>query len=222
MDLLKYTIATEEVLFDPGPIMYRVDEWVNRYSDQNILYITGLSGGGKGYYAKQLAKTKASSGTGVVIVELDKLENYQWYVGKKDDNPFVAAGDKIIFDWLGKLFDDFSIDYWAADPKYYQDVMRQFMTYFIEYAKEHQDTKFIVEGVQIFFDEVFREIFNTKDKPPIVVIRTSKVHSMTKVMNREHNQIRNKLHSKNAGPDALADFIKFLAINSKYYCKSGQ
>lgn len=212
IDLSKYMIGLEADLFDEPPIYYNVDEWIEGKS--RIIYITGLSGGGKGYRAKKMAEENNNKGP-ITIVELDKLENYSWYMDEKEDNRYVARGDKLIYGFLKDRYKDLSIDYWQ-DPHEYNRAMTDFMEYLIQYIGEHPDERFIVEGVQIFFDPIFRKI--TVDQP-MIVVRTAKVKSMTKVMHRPHNQIRNRLHAKDSAPGRLKEFINYLGINSSEYYK---
>lgn len=213
LDLSKYVIGLEADLFDEPPIYYKIAEWIE--GESSILYITGLSGGGKGYRAKKMAEKYSNKGP-ITIVELDKLENYSWYIDEKENNQYVVKGDKIIYDFLKNRYDDLSIDYWQ-DPHEYDRAMTDFMEHLLKYAEDHPNERFIVEGVQIFFDPVFREV--TKDQP-MIVVRTAKVKSMTKVMHRPHNQIRNRLHAKDSAPDRLKEFINFLGINNSEYYKT--
>lgn len=188
--------ATEEFIFNETPLFINYDKWVN--GESNILYITGLSGSGKGYYAKQVAKTKENS----IILELDKFENYQWYVNNKEDNPSVAKGDKIIYKYLNDNY-DLSYDIFNNDVVKYNQMMKDFYKYIMQYIKEHRDIPFIMEGIQIFCDDAFRDISSNDS---VIIIRTSTVKSMRKVMDREHNTIRNHLHTFIDAQKKLKDF----------------
>lgn len=216
----------DRIGFNEPPVYYNVDHWIQLYdwstTVDNILFITGLSGGGKGYIAKQMAKQHSNSGE-VVIIELDKFENYPWYHGQKEGNNFVAKGDEIIFNFLNKRYDnDLETDHWLTNMEKYKQDLRDFMFYIIDHAKKNPKTRFIVEGIQIFFDDFFADEIlldreHNRCKYPMIIIQTSQVKSMTKVMHRPHNQIRNRLHSKEAGPSALKAFMRKLNLDRQEY-----
>ena len=208
MDLKKYVIDTVKPVFNDEPIYANVDEWVNR--DKNILWITGLSGGGKGYVAKKIAE-KYSKSIPVTIIELDKFENYIWYMdAKSEDNINVASGDKLIYEWIRNNFKPLRnsegalIDHWDNNYTKYVKDLNTFIEWFRGYAEAHRDRLFICEGIQIFMDNSF-EFLNRYD--PMIIIRTSKVKSMVKIMKREHNEIRNRFHPHSDAQRKLGDFV---------------
>lgn len=196
-------IATEEYLFNETPLFLNYDKWLD--GESNVLYITGLSGSGKGYFAKQIAEKVDNC----VIIELDKFENYMWYLEDyKEDNPAVARGDKIIFNYLRKRY-DLSTDIFNNDIEKYNAMMQEFCVYLREYVAKRPDTAFIVEGIQIYCDSAF-EFINSEDS--VVIIRTSMVKSMNKVMSRKHCTIRNHLHTFIDAQKKLKDFENRLNI----------
>lgn len=199
------TIVTEGYIFNETPIYLNIDKWKN--GEINSLYITGLSGSGKGYTAKQYANDRQD----VIIVELDKFENYLWYRDKKEENMNVAKGDTIIFNYMKKRFKNLDIDIFANDVNKYKDEMRLFVEYLRNYMRENKYYKFIIEGIQIYCDDAFNFIDNTY---PVIVIRTSMVKSMQKVMNREHCTIRNRLHTFIDYQKKLKEFVKRLEVDT--------
>ena len=208
MDFEKYLIPVEEsYLFNQVPIYSNFDKWLQ--NENRVLWITGISGGGKGYYAKKIANENDKNGP-ITIVELDKFENYLWYYMYRDDEPHVAKGDKIIYNWLSSHYDDMSIDVWVDRPQKYQQDMREFIMDLMKIVESSPDERFIVEGIQIFCDDVFRDVVN-KDSS-VLVIQSTKLKSMARVMHREHNQIRNRLHHGNDPQGKLSAFIKHLDL----------
>ena len=184
--LEEYTIATEDYIFNETPIYLNYDRWLNGQS--NLLYITGLSGSGKGYFAKKIA----SKFDNCIIFELDKFENYMWYLDESNEEPpAVAKGDKIIFNYMKNRY-NLSIDIFDNNVEKYQMMIGQLYEYLLDYIKEHPDTKFIMEGIHLYCDDAFNTI-NNKDS--VILIRTSMVKSMQKVMDRKHCTIRNRLHT---------------------------
>lgn len=199
------TIVTEGFLFNENTIYLNIDKW--KSGEINALYITGLSGTGKGYTAKQYANEQED----VITIELDKFENYPWYINEKEKDPNVARGDKIIFSYLKDQFGDLSVDVFQNDPIKYKQEMKKFMIYLQKYMKESKYMKFIIEGLQIFCDDAFDFLDNTY---PIIVIRTSTFKSMLKVMSRKHATIRNRMHTQLDFNKKLKEFVKRLEVDT--------
>ena len=199
------SIVTEGYIFNDGPLYLNTDKWEN--GETNVLYITGLSGSGKGFYARKFADNQPD----VTTIELDKFENYIWYISEKEKNPNVRRGDKIIYQYLKNTYTDISIDVFHNDPVRYKNELKKFIIYLQEYMKNNPFTKFIVEGIQIFADDAFSFIDNTY---PLVIIRTSMVKSMRKVLDRPHNTIRNRMHTHIDAQKLLSDFIDRLNIDT--------
>ena len=178
--------VTEGYLFNQTPIFLNYERWLN--GESKILYITGLSGSGKGWQAKRIADNVDNC----IIFELDKFENYLWYIDKNDkEHPAVARGDKVIFDYLKKNFDT-SIDIFDNNVEKYKSMMKDFYLYLLDYVNKHPDHHYIMEGIHLYTDDAFNTI-STKDS--VIILRTSMVKSMRKVMDREHCEIRNRLHT---------------------------
>ena len=122
----KYEIADEGYIFNQTPVFLNYDLWLN--GKTNPLYITGLSGSGKGYYAKKVA----DSVDDCIIFELDKFENYMWFLDTTDkEHPAVARGDKIIFDYLNTNF-DLSNDIFDNNVEKYNSMMKDFYKYLLD------------------------------------------------------------------------------------------
>ena len=200
----EYEIATEDYIFNQTPVFLNYERWLN--GDSKILYIAGLSGSGKGWYAKQIADTVDDC----VIFELDKFENYPWYIDKTNkEHPAVARGDKVIFEYLKNNFDT-SIDIFDNNVEKYNALMNDFYMYLLGYVTEHPNHHYIMEGIHLYTDKAFNSI-STKDS--IVILRTSMVKSMRKVMDREHCEIRNRLHTYIDFQKKLREFEQRLNIS---------
>ena len=180
------------------------DRWLN--GDSNLLYITGLSGSGKGYFAKKIAEKVDNC----IILELDKFENYQWYLEDpvEDEHPAVSRGDKIIFKYLKDNY-DLSTDIFDNNVEKYNQLMTAFYEYLLKYIQSHQDTPFIMEGIQLYLDDAFK---NISSNDSVVLLRTSAVKSMQKVMGRKHCEIRNRLHTFVNAKKYLQEFERRLNI----------
>ena len=92
--------------------------------------------------------------------------------------------------------------------------MKEFYIYLLDYIKDHPDIPFIMEGIQIYTDDAFKDISNNDS---VIIIRTSMVKSMRRVMDRDHCEIRNHLHTFIDFQKKLREFEKrFNLINVKH------
>lgn len=204
LSLEDYNIANEGYIFNQTPVFLNYDRWLAGHS--KLLYITGLSGSGKGWQAKKIADLVDDC----IIFELDKFENYPWYINKTDkEHPAVARGDKVIFEYLRKNF-DVSIDIFDNNVEKYNAMMEDFYKYLLKYIEDHPDHHYIMEGIHLYTDKAFESI-STKDS--IIILRTSMVKSMRRVMDREHCEIRNRLHTYIDFQKKLRDFENRLNIS---------
>ena len=196
MDLNRYIIeetvnTTSDNMLDKYPYLQNLNLWESNIN--KILYITGISGGGKGYLAKKIAKKYENT----IIIELDKFENYNWYKDKVDDDKYVRRGDIIIFNWIKNTTESEFIDLDIFDNmiEKYNELLKRFMNYLIELSYMDYSHRYIVEGIQIFSDGIFKDIVNNESS--IIILRTTKVYSIQKNLERDHAIIRNKLHTNN-------------------------
>jgi hypothetical protein len=98
---------------------------------------------------------------------------------------------------------DLSIDIFDNNVEKYQAMLKDLYQYLLEYIKKHPNIPFIMEGIQIYADDAFKNISN---KDSVIIIRTSMVKSMRKVMDRPHCEIRNHLHTYIDFQQKLRDF----------------
>lgn len=199
---------------DLFPYMQNLGKWENKFN--NILYITGISGGGKGFVAKKIANQYPNT----IIFELDKFENYPWYKDTKEKEKSVAKGDAIIYAWIDDHFDT-RTDFFMNSVQRYQTLMTQLYEYLLDYANTHTGHRFIMEGVQLFCDPCFKTIDKSDS---VIIIKTTKVFSMQKNLERPHAIIRNRFHHGIGATKMLQtmearlkDPIGILAMESDHY-----
>lgn len=178
---------------DAAPYFHNLQLWVSKFNP--ILYITGISGGGKGYVAKKIAEVYSDT----IIFELDKFENYPWYVNTPEDNSAVAKGDAIIYAWIDENFDT-RTDFFMNSPRRYQEYMGKLHAYLIDYTSKHPRYRYIVEGIQLFCDSCFNSIDGSDS---IIFIKTTKIASMQKNLERKHAIIRNRFHAHTGAMDKI-------------------
>lgn len=201
-------ISLDGYIFNETPIYLNIDKWKSGVN--NILYVTGLSGSGKSYFSKTLAEKFPCT----IVLELDKFENYPWYINKEEKHPAVKRGDKLIYDYLRNHYNDLSIDVFNNDYTKYVNALHDFYIYILDYAAKHPKLKFVIEGIQLFADEPFKLITN---KDSVIIIRKSIATSMRKLNTREHATIRNRIHTFIDGQKKLNRFIKHLCIDTAKY-----
>ena len=200
MNIIQYMIPAQEgYIFNEAPIYNKVEDWESKKT--NVLWITGLSGGGKGYTAKKLAGDRRD----VTIIGLDAFENYPWFKDQTPDHPAEARGDSIVFKYLNDRYEDLEIDHFLQDGIKYQAHLKKFIDWLCQYMDQHKDVQFIVEGIQIYMDDAFGFLSN---QDSMIILRTSMVKSMRRVMHRDHCQIRNRMHAYMDAQGKLKAFIK--------------
>ena len=195
--------ALEGFLFNETPLFLNYDKWLN--GKNKVLYITGLSGSGKGYQAKKIADKIDNC----VIFELDKFENYMWFLDNSDkEHTAVAKGDKIIFNYLDSKY-DLTNDIFDNNVEKYKLMMKEFYSFLLDYIEKHPENHYIMEGIQLYCDDAFESINNNDS---VIILRTSMVKSMQRVMNRNHCEIRNHLHTFINFKERLVEFEKRLNV----------
>lgn len=169
---------------DVFPYFQNLGKWESKVNP--ILYITGISGGGKGFVAKNIASKYPNT----IIFELDKFENYPWYRDTKEKEKSIADGDSIIYAWIDDNFDT-RTDFFMNSPHRYQQLMGKLYAYLLEYTETHSSHRYIMEGVQLYSDPCFKSIDRDDS---VIIIKTTKVFSMQKNLDRPHAVIRNRFH----------------------------
>ena len=147
--LLKESSILEGLLKSDKDIYYNKDKFDSGYI--NICFITGYSGSGKSTMARSMQSSK------IEHYELDDLnQNYKF----TDDN-LKEYGDLIysFFKGPGKKYRYYSYDDMQncinplddSGDEFDKYVNRDFVKYAIKYAKSHKNTKFVIEGIWLYF-----------------------------------------------------------------------
>ena len=167
----EYISVREEELtpLDEGYIFSKDNLYINfekfKSGKSNICFVTGLSGGGKSTLTEKLAKEYNGE-----WIELDVFE----HSGGFTDEQLKEAGE-VFYEYLSrhkdlrqKLIDK------SLDHDQMKEEVTKFVTYCISWCKSHKDTKWIIEGVQIF------SLVDPKSikEDPIVFVRTSMLKSI--------------------------------------------
>ena len=170
-------IANEGYVFDKETIKHKVDEFESNKS--NILLITGLSGSGKSTTAKKYAEEYNGE-----FIELDCFEqNYGM-----NDLQLKEAGTPFYIYLTqtpsGKLFRKKSLSNNRPRGDELVKEIKTFGNWLLKWCEGHKDTKWIIEGVQIYscFD------FNNVKKYPIIINGVSMLKSIKRRIGRNGHE----------------------------------
>lgn len=143
----------ESFIINKDDLYYNFDKFEN--GESNILLITGISGSGKSTLGESLSKKYKAQ-----YIELDEFEH-------ADDQ---IKPDTIFYEYLSKrktLWDNLKNG--SINEEELNNENYKFLNYCISWCKKHKDTKFIIEGIQIY------EVFKDKATNYPLIIKNSSV-----------------------------------------------
>lgn len=147
----------ENFILNKKDICINVDKFEK--GDTNVLLVTGLSGSGKSTLASQLAsKYKATH------YELDCLT---FYLGKHMSLEDAKGNEDALVDFIHKK----RLDQIKPSHDKYLQLYREYIKFIISWCKKRKDTKFIIEGLQIY--ETYEKGDSYITSCPIVIKGTS-------------------------------------------------
>ena len=176
---------------------YNVKNFVD--GKTNILLITGFSGSGKSTLAERFAYKFE-----MTHIELDNIDpKYDYIYEQKYSDKY-----EVFYDFLDKYPNlDEKIktrDSW----KYREELFDLFFPFCFEWCKKHKDTKYIIEGTQIY------EFPKTIDKNlPIIIMNTSAEESADRKYKRDLTYNKNITSKENI--DKLYKFSKMISENKE-------
>lgn len=161
--------------------MFKDSKSVNREykvwqtNEYPVLFITGLAGSGKTHLANRLA-VKYSA----VLISMDSLKYYKEASreNQKLVDEFVAVYPEIK-PLIAKKWMSFSQN--NSIDELYTKYSRLFMDYIVKKAFKDRK-KYIIEGIHIFV----RLSFSMTENSPLVILRTSYMHSILRKIKREY------------------------------------
>jgi ribosomal protein S18 acetylase RimI-like enzyme len=190
---------------ESNDIYHNIDLWET--GEANLLWVTGLSGSGKSTIAKDIVNEYK-----VEHVELDNLQRAKmdnWdETGSQLMDDYIASkgGLKNIFSYVN----DLETVAWKDIVKNETECPKQFNDFFqyiINYANQHKNRRFVVEGVQIAMcskDTMIKQM----SKYPIII----KMNGPLKTEFRR--EVRNFKIGKEKG-DSLLTILKKIAHRNK-------
>ena len=138
-------LLIESQIKNQPDIYYNKDKFDS--GEINLCFITGHSGSGKSTMGRDMQKDN------IEHYELDDLINNYAF----SDENFKEYGDLIYSFFKGpgkkyrcKTYDDIE-KYDNSGDDFYKSVNRSFINYAKKYAKSHKNTKFVIEGIWLYF-----------------------------------------------------------------------
>ena len=171
-------LVKENYIFSGKTIEYNFNQFKN--GTKNILFITGLSGSGKSTLANKLAKEYNA-----IVFNLDLFEwNGDLYF---DQNKKIKLEDlpenlKVMREVFEKQFSGYQ-NFKSVEDEEFSKISCIFYHNLIEYAKNHKDKKFIIEGLQIM--RFGGRIYNEMKEYPLIIVETSALKSLYRRYNRD-------------------------------------
>lgn len=135
---------------------YKLDNFKSNKS--NIIFITGIYGSGKSTLGEELAKKYNAT-----FIPLDDITFNNYHIINKIDWNQLNDNDKLYYDFIFN-----------------------YLKYIINYTKQHPKQKFIIEGIQLSFPNVFDLIKNQS----IIIKNTSFIDSSIRSFKRDYNYIK--------------------------------
>lgn len=196
--------AYESFLINKKDAEYKLDSW--KSGSDNLLLVTGMSGGGKSTKAKELGKKYNA-----IVIEIDLFEHNRFLYTylRKDKNGDFARSHYTEGEWIIKEYFDktYGGEKSFTDGATLFNELVKFLKYIHKLSKENRNRKYIIEGVQIteLTDEEFKEF----EGCPCIIKGTSMLTSMIRRIKRD----------KDSGDSLLQDpwkLIKFYMNNNKH------
>lgn len=156
--------------------------------DNNIIYVTGLSGSGKTTYAKELSKKYQAT-----LFELDNLSGYFWTY--KDSKELIHQLTGEFLEMHPKLKDIIKKDkFTKLKIEHFDEFTKwtnQYISFLEDYAKA-QNQLFIFEGTQIFKCMGPKQVY----EKPIIIMGTCSFLALVRRMQRQYkiDQMKNRPH----------------------------
>lgn len=164
-------MISESMILSKENGYYNMDK-LKRLPGKNILYITGLSGSGKSTLARELEQEYKPA----IYIELDWFEFNRYVFSSMMKSP----GAKIVRDYIQANYGD-NRNFEEDSKTEFYEKFNKFVLYLQEYAYNHPDTIFILEGVQIIYWFVKYEEFYSS---PLIIVNTSVLQSQIRQIKR--------------------------------------
>ena len=185
----KFLHFNEKYLFNEPDIYYNKDKFDS--GEINLCFITGQSGSGKSTMANNMENNK---------IEKYELDDVIWNKERFTMENFKEYGDLIytFFNTVGKKYYFSPEDVNNGTVEHYKgiyerDVVIDFVKYAINFARQHKNKKYIIEGVWLY---MFIHPSLIKDYA-VYIKGTSSLISAIRAIKRDYksDQVKNKIKS---------------------------
>lgn len=182
---------------------YNLDKWGSN-KDDNILWVTGISGSGKSTIARQMAKNNDADLINMDLYTFKTAGKYNSEMSSSFNN-FL---DEKVPNWRKMQQDAYAVLTKLDRRKQktaaewfdtFQDALEDYGT------KMHGNKKVIAEGVQILDDTLFYKNKSALKNKPMIIMDTSLEESLVSRMMRDNKSIEKLLE-----PDRLAQAKNFV------------
>jgi hypothetical protein len=159
-------IVEESIVFSKKDFEYKLNEWKN--GSENVLLITGLSGGGKTTRTHELGDKYNA-----IVIELDLFEHNRFlFAWNKRDRyeSNLTEGERIIRDYIIATYQG-PRDFSSVNTEDFYLEFGKFFSYILHYAHipNEKSRKFIFEGIQIVRLWGMRITKEIEDLPCIII-----------------------------------------------------
>lgn len=165
-------VYNESCMFSKNDLYINFDKFTSGKS--NICFITGLSGSGKTTLAKTIAREQNAE-----YIELDIFENPSAF----NDDELIQAG-QVFYDYFSthkSLWENMKKK--NLHGKQLADESSKFLNYCISWCKRHTESKWIIEGIQVY-EYANRGIIKNY---PIVIVNASIIKAIIQRWKRNGN-----------------------------------
>ena len=171
-----YQTIEEGYFIGKNDTMYNINQWQN---GKNILYVTGLSGGGKSTIARNLAIENDA-----VYIELDMISHLRdfWDGSRKEPVRKLRADKELIARYAEKY--GAPKDPLTCSDAEYEKFFFGCFDYLLKHMKSHPDQLYVVEGIQVIRlckEKYGNEIFSY----PLIIKNTSMLSSILRRIKRD-------------------------------------
>lgn len=190
-------ILNENTFLNKDDIKHNLSKWGTKPGQDNILYVTGLSGGGKTTISREYSQKYEAE-----VFELD-LMDYKW--DETFTNRFIIKAFKKFPSYKTLINKAVNEPFEYENEQDYINfikVKKEALNYILDLMHKEKNKLFIIEGIQIFYDYFPADLL----KVPLIIKGTSNISSIIRRTKRHNN---NQFSFK----EFIKDLKKWFTIN---------
>lgn len=172
----------ESILFSGKDLTFNINKW--KPGGKNILFVVGLSGGGKSTTARAI-----SSDFAAVYVELDRFANVDKNFKPRNNRP----DEQLIYEFIKKEHIEGRSVMDMPDDEYDKYLLK-FIDYIKEVASKNKNELYAIEGIQVIKYAKYNDWLYSY---PIIIKGTSMIKSIMNRFRREKDFDNYKMYDNN-------------------------